>query len=161
MSLGNTVENLPGTEESGMKLAEQHRGTLQGASWRAIQEKVTPQLAAYFHDHEHEWAAELERISFHREINHFFKEVTDAGQSATSMKDLPFDDFRKQFLPIAKEHSQAIVNLVVSGVECGPETPVDVVLFAQRAKDVLEAIPIPELRTEVTQGFLRPFVEKE
>ncbi len=161
MSLGNEVESLPGTEGSGMKLAEQHRGVLQGASWRAIQEKVTPRLAAYFSDNDIIWKLEADRVSLARGINKFFIEVMEAGQSATTLKDMSYDDFTKKFLPIAKIRRQAIVNFVVSDVGFDPETPADVVLFAQRAKDVLSAIPIPELRAAVTQGFLRPFAPEE
>lgn len=160
MSLGNEVESLPGTEEGGMKLAEQHRGVLQGASWRTIQEKVTPRLAAYFREHQAEWGPEVERINMARHINHSFVEIMKAGQSATSLKDASPEAFQKEFLPIAKTHGQAIVNFIVSDVECDSEVPTDVVLFAQNVKDMLAAIPIAELRVEVTRGFLRPFAEK-
>jgi len=160
MSLGNEVESLPGTEESGMKLAEQHRGVLQGASWRAVQEKVTPRLAAYFREHQAEWEPEVERINMARHINHSFVEIMKAGQSATSLKDASPETFREEFLPIAKDHGQSIVNFIVSDVECDSEVPTDVVLFAQSVKDMLAAIPIAELRVELTRGFLRPFVEK-
>lgn len=160
MSLGNEVESLPGTEESGMKLAEQHRGVLQGASWRTIQEKVTPKLATYFREHQAEWGPEVKRINMARHINHSFVEITKAGQSATSLKDASPEAFRKEFLPVAKANGQAIVNFIVSDVEFDSEVPADVVLFAQSVKDMLAAIPIAELRVVVTQGFLRPFVEK-
>lgn len=160
MSLGNEVESLPGTEESGMKLAEQHRGVLQGASWRAIQEKVTPRLATYFREHQAEWGPEVERINMARYIKHSFVEIMKVGQSATSLKDASLETFRKEFLPIAKTHGQAVVNFIVSDVEFDSEVPTDVVLFAQNVKDMLAAIPIAELRVEITRGFLRPFVEK-
>jgi len=160
MSLGNEVESLPGTEESGMKLAEQHRGVLQGASWRAIQEKVTPHLAAYFREHQAEWGPEVDRINMARHINHSFVEIMKAGQSATSLKEASPETFRKEFLPIAKAHGQSIVNFIVSDVECDSEVPADVVLFSQSVKDMLAAIPIAELRVAVTRGFLRPFAEK-
>jgi hypothetical protein len=161
MSLGNEVETMPGSEESGMRLTEQYRGALQAASWRDIQSKVTPRLATYFRTHQDEWAGELERVSLQREINHFFEEVMDAGQAMTSMEALPLNDFYRKFLPVAKQHRLAIRNFILSDVECGPDTPSDVVLFARGARDVLNAIQIPALRAEVTKGFLRPFDEKD
>ena len=161
MSLGNKVRNLPRSEESGKALAEQHHGTLQNASWRTLQKKLTPHLAAYFQNTRVQWEMELERVSMMREMHKFFDEVMEAGKSVTTMKDLPLKEFRKQFLPLAKLHGKAVADIVRERAQPGADTPPDVVAFAHAAKRVLSAIPIPELQAEVTQSFLRPFEEKE
>jgi len=157
MSLGEEVMNLPNTEESGRKLAEQHHGTLQMTSWRNIQEKVTPRIAAYFRDANTQWSLEHDRVHMLREIRHFFEEVMKASQQATSLKGLSLEEFKEQFLPLAKEHRISIVGMMFSDAAPLPDTPLDVIHFAQTAKDVISKIEISELREEVLRGFMRPF----
>jgi hypothetical protein len=161
ISLGNEIENLPRTLESGKQIAEQYKDQLQATSWRDIQNKVLPELSEYFRDTDNTWKLEVDRVGVERWTNELFKQVMEAGQSATTLKDLPFDEFKKQFLPIAKEHKKTVADLMTSDTEPPSETPLDVVNFAKRAREAISAIDIPELRDEVTRGFLRPFVEKQ
>ena len=157
MSLGNDIENLPGTERRGMQIAQENKELLQATSWRALQEKLTPRLTKYFRDHQEEWADEIDKIISTREIKRFFKEVLVSAQSVTSFKDESFDSFKKIFLPVVKMYGKALTDLILSNIECAPGTPEEVVLFAKRAQELLAAIPFPELREAVTKEFLRPF----
>lgn len=160
MSLGNKVSNLPGTEESGMKIAEQHRGLLQSASWRSLQEKLFPELSDYFRQHAVEWGKEQERDVIVRRVWQESKKLLQDGKSATSYRALPFDTFIEQFVPLAKSHGQAIKNFIAADVELDEEIPADVVLFSQKVKETLTAITEPEVRQKVTERFLQPFTSK-
>src|SRR6185436_4711089 len=130
---------------------------LQMTSWRNIQEKVTPRIAAYFRDANTQWSLEHDRVHMLREIRHFFEEVMKASQQATSLKGLSLEEFKEQFLPLAKEHRISIVGMMFSDAAPLPDTPLDVIHFAQTAKDVISKIEISELREEVLRGFMRPF----
>lgn len=161
MSLGNEVENLPGTKESGMKIAEQHRGTLQGANWRTLQQKLVPKLAAYFRDHAEEWNVEIERMHLDRELTHTYNEIMTAAQQATSFKGRSYDDFLKEFLPVAKQHSDAISHYLMKGIEMPIDASEDVRSFAREVKGMMDTVAHPQLKEQLIKAFLRPFRQSE
>lgn len=162
MSLGNKIENLPGTEESGMKIAEQYKNVLQAASWRDMQKKLVPRLAEYFRDEQSAWAIEQERRRLLLEVNRLSLHVMTSAQSAMSMRNETLDLLKEKFLPQAKFHSKAIAEFISSGVEFDASVvPEDVVLFFKKAKEELSAIESDELRDTVTQKVLRPFAPSE
>ena len=164
LSLGADVYTLPDTRESGIEIAKEYKDVLQATSWRDIQHKITPELSQYFRTHRDAWEEEIELLAVRRQLNTFFKETLECGKEATSFHGHSLSDFKKEFLPIAQKHRTAVVDLIKHGVACPPETPEDVVLFAEAVQKRLAAIPNSEdegaLRESLTKLVLVPFLDE-
>ncbi len=161
MSLGTKVHNLPGTYESGMKIASEHTGVLQAISWSRLQEKVTPRLAAYFREHKDMWKNEIETRHFDREAIYLTVRALRSACTETSLKDETPESFNKKFLALAKPHRDAIVGYMSSDAQFGAGVPDDVASFFRELRAQVEHVENPALREAVRKYVLRPFTSEE
>ncbi len=160
MSLNKAVENLPGTEEPGKKIAAENAAALQAASWRDIQKKLVPKLTRYFEETDDIWKKEKDNVMAELVLDLMFREILTSSMKKTSLKDLEFNDFKKQFLPVAHQYGAQINDHIMDGVPFSADIPHDVSEFSANAKEMLDAIPDKKLRDAIKAYFLVPFKQK-
>ena len=141
VSLGKTGITLPGSYESGIKIASDNKEVLQKINWKDLQNELFPEIIKSFSDCKEEWSQEVSRVASRRKEFHaenIFVKIAYKAQGETSFKEQDFREGQKALGVLFKTHKNEIIQFLKENVNFNDSVPEDVKKYFSYLKTEVE-----------------------
>jgi len=143
---------LPGSYESGAKIASDNKEIVQKINWKDLQSKLFPEISKSFLDHKEEWSQEVSRMASKRKkfyAENIFIDIAQDAQQETSFREQEFGEGQKALGTLFKQYKNEIVQFLKNNVNFNDSVPEDVKNYFTYLKTEVGKQKESEIATEV------------